>query len=120
MALEGKCHVDLVGWIAPQHLVLRDQARCAFGEEDLVAELDRRAHFAALDQVGMGLEDGIDLLLGSELLTKEHTTTCLIDDTISQVAEVCAAAIGVRLHRRRRRRGAGAGPIRGRPRSFRS
>jgi hypothetical protein len=70
VALEGKCHVDLVGWIAPQHLVLRDQARCAFGEENLVAKLDRRAHLAALDQVGMRLEDGIDLLVGSELLTK--------------------------------------------------
>ena len=88
VTLEGRCHVDLVGRIAFQHLVLRDQALCAFGEEDFVAELDRRAHLAALDQVGMGLEDGIDLLVGSDLLAKEHTTTCLIDDTISQPAEV--------------------------------
>jgi hypothetical protein len=29
VTLEGKCHLDLVGWIAPQHLVLRDQARRA-------------------------------------------------------------------------------------------
>src|SRR5438045_5094796 len=36
----------------------------AFGEEDFVTELDRRAHLAALDQVGMGLEDGINLLVG--------------------------------------------------------
>src|SRR3954452_2060421 len=36
----------------------------------------------------MGLEDGIDLLVGGDLLTKEHTTTRLIDDTISQLAEV--------------------------------
>ena len=55
--------MDLVGRIAFQHLVLRDQALRAFGEEDFVAELDRRAHLAALDQVGMGLEDGIDLLV---------------------------------------------------------
>ena len=53
-----------------------------------MAELDRRAHFAALDQVGMGLKDGINLLIGRHLLTKEHTTTCLIDDAISQPAEV--------------------------------
>src|SRR4029077_20689648 len=53
-----------------------------------MAELDRRAHLAALDQVGMGLEDGINLLVGSDLLAEEHTTTCLIDDTISQPAEV--------------------------------
>ena len=35
---EGRCHVDLVGRIAFQHLVLRDQALRAFGEEDFVAE----------------------------------------------------------------------------------
>jgi hypothetical protein len=43
-----------VGRIAFQHLVLRDQTLRAFDEEDFVAELDRRAHLAALDQVGMG------------------------------------------------------------------
>ena len=75
--------MDLVGRIAFQYLVLRDQALRAFGEEDFVAELDRRAHLAALDQVGMGLEDGINFLVGSDLLAEEHTTTCLIDDTIS-------------------------------------
>ncbi|MGC7969910.1 hypothetical protein ACP3WE_24095, partial [Salmonella enterica] len=45
-------------------------------------------HLAALDQVGMGLEDGINLLVGSDLLAEEHATPCLIDDTISQVADV--------------------------------
>ena len=50
----GRCHVDLVGRIAFQHLVLRDQTLRALGEEDFVAELDRRAHLAAFDQVGMG------------------------------------------------------------------
>src|SRR6202008_3100636 len=79
VALEGTCHVNLVGRIAFQHLILRDQALCAFGEEDFMAELDRRAHLAALDQVGMGLEDGINLLVGSELLTKEHTKKGLIE-----------------------------------------
>ena len=34
----------------------------------------------------MGLQDGINLV-GSDLLAEEHTTTCLIDDTISQSAE---------------------------------
>ena len=54
--------MHLVGGVALQHLILRDQALGAFGEEDLVAELDGRAHLAALDQVGVGLEDGVDLL----------------------------------------------------------
>src|SRR5437899_2102341 len=69
VALEGRRHVDLVGRVSLQHLVLRDQALRAFGEEDLMAELDRRTHLAAFDQVGMGLEDGIDLLAGGDLLT---------------------------------------------------
>ena len=63
--------MDLVGRIAFQHLVSRDQALSATGEEDFVAELDRRAHLAALDQGGMGLEDGINLLVGSDLLAEE-------------------------------------------------
>jgi hypothetical protein len=50
VTLEGRCHVDLVGRIAFQHLVLRDQTLRAFSQEDFVAELDRRAHLAALDR----------------------------------------------------------------------
>ena len=34
----------------------------AFGEEDFVAELDWRLHLAALDEVGMGLKNRIELL----------------------------------------------------------
>jgi hypothetical protein len=36
----------------------------------------------------MRFEDGINLVIGSNLLAEQHTTTRLIDDTISQVAEV--------------------------------
>ena len=54
VTLEGRCYVDLVGRIAFQHLVLRDQPLRAFGEEDFVAELDRRAYLAALDQAVWG------------------------------------------------------------------
>jgi len=63
----------LVDRIAVQHFILRDQAARAFGEEDLVAELDRRLHFATLDQVGMGLKDRIELLGSWNLLAVEHT-----------------------------------------------
>jgi crotonobetainyl-CoA:carnitine CoA-transferase CaiB-like acyl-CoA transferase len=42
--------------------ILRDQTLRAFSEEHLVAELDRCPYLAAFDQVGMGFEDGIDLL----------------------------------------------------------
>ena len=75
--------MDLVGRISLQHLVLRDQALRAFGEEDFVAELDWRTHLAALDQVGMGLEDGIDFLGVRNLLAVEHAAARLIDDTVS-------------------------------------
>src|SRR6476660_6948942 len=45
----------------------------AFGEEDLVAELDRRLHLAALDQVRVGLKNRIELLGSRNLLAIEHT-----------------------------------------------
>src|ERR1700736_3941222 len=47
MAPKRRSHVDLVGWISVQHLVLRDQASRAFREEYLVAKLDGRSHLAA-------------------------------------------------------------------------
>ena len=36
----------------------------------------------------MGLEDGIDLLAGGDLLTIEHATPRLVDDAISQPAKM--------------------------------
>src|SRR6266481_4539875 len=60
----------------------------AFGEEDLVPELDRRLHLAALDEVGVGFENRIELLGTGNLLTVEHTAARLIDDTGSQVTKV--------------------------------
>src|SRR5258705_12594272 len=59
--------------ISVQHFILRDQAARAFGEEDLVAELDWRLHLAALDEVGMGFENRIELLDRWNLLAVEHT-----------------------------------------------
>jgi hypothetical protein len=35
--------------------------RALFGEEDLVAELDRRLHLSALDEIRVGLKDRIEL-----------------------------------------------------------
>ena len=74
--------MDLVGRIALQHLILRDQALRALGEEHLVAELDRRSHLAAFDQIGMGLEDRVDLLCVGNLLSIEHAAARLIDHTV--------------------------------------
>src|SRR6266851_1615301 len=60
----------------------------AFGEEDLVAELDRRLHFAALDEVGMGLENRIDLLGSWNLFAVENAAARLIAHTRSQATKV--------------------------------
>src|SRR5258705_6008973 len=60
----------------------------AFGEEHLVTELDRRLHLAALDEVGMGFENRIELLGSWNLLAVEHTAARLIDHTGSQTTKV--------------------------------
>jgi hypothetical protein len=53
-----------------------------------VAELDRRLHLAALDQVRVGLKNRIELLGRRNLLAIEHTPARLIDHTPSQVTKV--------------------------------
>src|SRR5215471_5019838 len=88
VALERGCHMDLVRRISFQHFVLRDQALRAFGEKYLVTELYGCSHLAALDQVSMRFEDGIDLLGVGHLLAIEHAAARLIDDTASQVTIV--------------------------------
>ncbi len=57
VTLERRRHMNLVGNVSLEHIILGDQSLGAFGEKHLVAELDGRAHFTALDQVGMWLED---------------------------------------------------------------
>jgi hypothetical protein len=74
--------------ITVQNLILRDQAARTFGEEHLVAELDRRLHLAPLDEIGMRLKNRIELLGRRNLLAIEHTATRLIDHTGPQIAKV--------------------------------
>ena len=88
VALEGGRHVDLVRRVSLQHLILRDQALRALGEEHLVAELDGGSHLAAFDQIGMGLEDRIDLLGVGNLLSVQHAAARLIDHTAPQTTIV--------------------------------
>src|SRR5215813_10358638 len=89
VALEGRRHMDGVRGISLQHLVLRDKAFRAFSKKHLVAELDRGSHLAAQDQVGVGLEDGIDLLGICHLLSVEYAAARLIDDAGSKTTIVC-------------------------------
>src|SRR6476659_1212051 len=74
--------------ISVQHFILRDQAARTFGEEDLMAELDWRLHLAALDEVGMGFENRIELLDRWNLLAVEHTAARLISHTGAQSTKV--------------------------------
>jgi DNA invertase Pin-like site-specific DNA recombinase len=57
VAYQRENHMLFVDGISIQHAILRDQAARAFGEEDLVAELDRRLHLTALDEVRVGLKN---------------------------------------------------------------
>ena len=77
-----------VDGVSVEHVILRDQAARAFGEEHFVPEFDRRLHLAALDEVGMGLENRIELLGTWNLLAVEHTATRLIDHAGSQSTKV--------------------------------
>src|ERR1700674_1563472 len=88
VAFQRNNHVLFVDGISVQDFILRDQAARTFGEEDLVAEFDRHLHLAALDEVGMRLENRIKLLGSRNLLAVEHTATRLIDHTGSQATKV--------------------------------
>src|SRR5215475_1393817 len=85
MAAQRLADMLFVRRISPEHPILRDQAVGAFGKEDLMAELQGRAHLAALDQIGMGLEDRVNLLRGGNLLAFDYAAAGLADHPISQV-----------------------------------
>src|ERR1700686_3222569 len=78
--------MDLIAGVSLEDLILGDQTFGAFGEEHLVAELDRRSYLAALDQVGMRLEDRIDLLGIGDLLAVEDAAARLVDHTLAETA----------------------------------
>src|SRR5450755_4596528 len=101
VAFQRNNHVLFVDGIAVQYVILRDKAARAFGKEDLVPKFDRRLHLAALDEVGMGLKDRIDLLGGWNLLAVEHTAARLIDHTVSKATEVLDLLAGLMKRRSR-------------------
>src|SRR3974377_2195064 len=53
-----------------------------------MAELDGRSHLAALDQVGVRLENGVDLLIIGDLLDVQPAAACLIDKRLAYPAKV--------------------------------
>jgi hypothetical protein len=61
VAFQGRFDVLFIVRVSLEHFVLRDQPLGTFGKKNFVAELQRRLHLAALEQVGVGFKDGIDL-----------------------------------------------------------
>ena len=86
MEPERRRHVNFVGRVSLQHLILGNQAFGAFGEKYLVTEFRWRAHLATLDQIGMGLEDRIDLLGRGHLFAIEHAAARLRDHPRAEIA----------------------------------
>src|SRR5256886_7039305 len=88
VALEGRFHVLLVVRVSLEHFILCDQPLGTLGEKNFVAELHWRLHLAALDEIGVGFKDGIDLFRVGNLLSFEHPTARLVDHPVSQFAVV--------------------------------
>src|ERR1035437_1652894 len=86
MTVQRSLHLGAVGGIAVQNLIVGDQALGTLGQEDLVTEFHRLALLAPLDQVRVGLEDGVHLLVGRNLLSVEYPPTGLVNDLLAQVA----------------------------------
>ena len=72
MALQRGFDLDFIVGITLQDLILGNQSLGTFGEKDLVSEFHWSEHLAPLDQVGMGLENGINLLPVRHLLSLQH------------------------------------------------
>ena len=88
VAFEGSFDVLLVVRVSLEHFILRNQPLGTLGEKNFVAKLHRRLHLAALDEIGVGFKDGIDLFRVGNLLSFEHPTARLVDRPVSQFAVV--------------------------------
>src|SRR5207244_11114768 len=90
VAFEGRFHVLFIVRVALEHFVLRDQPLDTFGKKNFVAELQRCLHLAALDLVGVGFKDGIDLFGFGNLLSLVYATEGWIVYTVSRLTLVHA------------------------------
>ena len=79
VAVERRPDMDLVGRIPAEHAILSHQPAPALSQEHLVPELHRFQYLPPLDQIGVGFEDGVELLLGGHLLALEDATARLTD-----------------------------------------
>src|SRR5208282_5577081 len=86
MTIQRRSHMVGIGRVSFQYLVVSDQALTTLCQEDLVAEFHWLARLAPLDQIGVRLKDGVDLLIGRNLLPIDHPSAGLVNDLVAQVA----------------------------------
>ncbi len=86
VAIERRRDVELVGRVAREHAVLRNQPAATFGEEHLVAELNGLQHLAPFDQIRVGFENRVDLVAGRHLLALQDASARLTDHPVGQCA----------------------------------
>jgi len=87
VTLERRFDMDLVARVSRQHGILGDQTLSALGPKDCVAKLERGFHLAPLDQIGVGFQEGVDLLGAGDLLSLQHPAAGLTDHALSQLAD---------------------------------
>ena len=88
MTLQRWLDVSVIGGVAVQDTVLRNQTTRAFGEKYFVAKLDWFFYLPSLDQIGVGFKDRIDLLVVWNLLSLKHAAAGLVDDAVAELAVV--------------------------------
>ena len=79
VVVQRRGNMFFIGGVPLQDAILRDQTMRTLSEEDFMTEFDRLIGFAALDQIRMGFEDGVDLVGGGNLLSVDDTSASLID-----------------------------------------
>jgi len=71
----------LIARISVQNLILGNQTFGALCQKYFVAKFQRRPYLAALNEIGMRLKYGVELLRIRNLFSLEHATARLINHT---------------------------------------
>ena len=78
----------LIARISVQNLILGNQTFGALCQKYFVAKFQWRPYLAALNEIGMRLKYGVELLRIRNLFSLEHATARLINHTVAQIAIV--------------------------------
>jgi hypothetical protein len=90
-------HGDLIVGLVLHHAVAEEEAELILAERDFEPELDGHAGLALADPLGVGLEEGEDLLAVGDGLALEHPPAHLIDLALGvgeDVIEGCEQRLG--------------------------